>query len=60
MESYTVTINFRGFGQRELVHEDIMAVSVADGLVGISDNSGEKWVYPIDTIKNYHLKLEER
>lgn len=56
MDLYTVTINFKGFRHR--VHENIAVVSVNKGLVGMSNNTGEKWVYPIDTIRDYHLKIK--
>lgn len=57
IDHYTVTITFRD-GQ-VVVHKDIREISVADGLVGIyNHNTAEKWVYPIDTIKNYYFKGE--
>ena len=58
IDHYTVTVNFRDGTQ--VVHERIFSVSAADGLVGMSNDNGDKWVYPVDTIRDYHFKAFEK
>ena len=47
---YTMTVNLRD--DTQIIHENVYEVSVDQGVVGMSDNEGNKWVYPIDTIKS--------
>ena len=60
IDHYTITVNFRDSSYKQVVHERIFSVSAADGLVGMSNDDGDKWVYPVDTIKNYHFKAFEK
>jgi hypothetical protein len=57
IDHYTMTVNFRD--DTQIIHENVYVVSVDQGVVGMSDNEGNKWVYPIDTIKSYHFKAIE-